>query len=242
MSGISSGRSSKRNLVDQEEDISSPSWVADPMSMDWTDEKHRLFLSSMEATFVKQLYKHKTRPVGLLHWNARIKDLSGSESSRKFNGNNHVCDSQKINVERARPQLDIVHESHVLLENQWIRHFRSAGDPRANLQENVVHSSEAIHSGGGKTAPFGVSNSPNKLPTCHCREDSLDDHAGIFLMELGMSHPNPFPFHEVEAFTLTVPCFELLKSIDPHVVQWNQPFIHPLTGGGGCINVEEGQG
>ncbi|AQL09196.1 hypothetical protein Zm00014a_017914 [Zea mays] len=36
--------------------------VLDTMSAGWTDERHRLYISSMEASFVDQLYNHGSRP------------------------------------------------------------------------------------------------------------------------------------------------------------------------------------
>lgn len=56
-------------FVDQEEESSLDVIGRDTMSVQWTDEKHSLYITSMEASFVEQLYNSKDS----FGWRARTK-------------------------------------------------------------------------------------------------------------------------------------------------------------------------
>ncbi|EXC41988.1 hypothetical protein L484_000661 [Morus notabilis] len=119
---------------------SSPSAAVEspePMSVEWTDEKHSLYLKSMEASFVNELYDS----MEFLRWYPQMKHLSHVKSSKHTNpratpSQFKVLRSgcwQKINFERGESQVVKTNEAHGsgLLANPWILHFRSA---RSNTQ------------------------------------------------------------------------------------------------------------
>lgn len=67
--------------------IQQDSLVTESTSTEWTDEKHSLYLKSMEASFVNQLYDS----MNFLGWNSQKEKLSGSKSSRQRHCN--ICTS-----------------------------------------------------------------------------------------------------------------------------------------------------
>lgn len=74
------------------------------MATKWTDEKHRLYLDSMEASFVKQLYNNEYGPINTLGSLSRAQvqtNSSASESSDvKSQPFGQVCwlDFQKVMI------------------------------------------------------------------------------------------------------------------------------------------------
>ncbi|GMI96735.1 cold regulated gene 27 [Hibiscus trionum] len=103
------------------------SLMTESISTEWTDEKHSLYLKSMEASFVNQLYDSMTS----LGWNSKDK-LPGSKSSRKT-----ICVSsgqfkvlrggcwKKINFERPGFQSNKRDGSRSFVASPWVQHFRS---------------------------------------------------------------------------------------------------------------------
>ncbi|ESR48002.1 Cold-regulated protein 27 [Citrus sinensis] len=101
-------------------------WSLDSRVTEWTDEKHSLYLKSMEASFVNQLYSA-----------ADIPARSDVTSSRKM----HCATSgqfkilrrgcwQKLYLERPEFQPNRTCNSHGLSANPWIRHFKSECKPK----------------------------------------------------------------------------------------------------------------
>ncbi|TKV93804.1 hypothetical protein SEVIR_9G253200v4 [Setaria viridis] len=95
--------------------------VRDLMSSGWTNERHSSYLSSMEASFVDQLYGHQNH---------------GIHANKKHLGNNGfkviqegVC--KNIRFERNQPCTRDAGMNY-LPENPWVRRFRprSAGVSR----------------------------------------------------------------------------------------------------------------
>ncbi|MCL7024537.1 hypothetical protein MKW94_018841 [Papaver nudicaule] len=163
----STGQNSE-DLVQNDRIVSQEIQMAEPLATEWTDEKHRLYLSSMEASFVKQLYNLDSYSTDLLRGRERNKlDLN---SSRRSNANSSSGQFkvlrggnwQKINFERAQPQLDIADETRALPKNQWIQHFGSGGKHRevssASLQDDCAPSSQA-HMREQKMVSCGVTTS-----------------------------------------------------------------------------------
>ncbi|KAF8405020.1 hypothetical protein HHK36_009916 [Tetracentron sinense] len=165
--------------------------VAEPMSTEWTDEKHSLYLNFMEASFVNQLYCS----MDLLGWWSQ-ENPPDANTSRPSNANTRISSGkfkvlregcgQKINFERTQPPLDIADESQVLVENPWIRHFRSGGKCQngtsPNLQEYGSIPSETIQLRVKKTLACGLATSSKQLPVCHshlCRQDSVGSNTGL---------------------------------------------------------------
>ncbi|KAK8683867.1 hypothetical protein V6N13_039913 [Hibiscus sabdariffa] len=123
--------------------------IKESTSTEWTDEKHSLYLKSMEASFVNQLYGSMSS----LGWNSKEK-LPGSKSSRK----SHCVSSgqfkvlrggcwKKINFERPGFQLNKRDGSHSFVANPWIQHFRSGSSScgvlaSRSLQDHASSSKE----------------------------------------------------------------------------------------------------
>lgn len=189
-SGLTGGDST--DSVDQEETSSLDSPVTEPMSMEWTDEKHSLYLKSMEASFVDQLYNS----FGLLGWHSQKENPSDSKPSlqmlcktRNSSGQFKVLRGgfwQKINFERARKQMVKADGSHVLLANPWIQHFRSVcRDETVVLpapQENGSSTRKAVPSRGKKASPCGLATTSKQFPMYHChlrQRDSLSTNTEV---------------------------------------------------------------
>ncbi|XP_039070028.1 cold-regulated protein 28-like [Hibiscus syriacus] len=94
----------------------------------WTDGKHRLYLKSMETSFVNQFYDS----VNLLGSNTQKEKLPRPESSRQ----KHCTSSgqfkvlrdgcwKKVDFQRPGVQLQKTNDSHSLVASPWIQHFRS---------------------------------------------------------------------------------------------------------------------
>ncbi|PIA56467.1 hypothetical protein AQUCO_00700655v1 [Aquilegia coerulea] len=77
------------NYIQQQEvEISSPDiQMEESMPIEWTNEKHSLYLNSMEASFVKQLYNHEYNAMDVLNWRSRRKNQQDTSSSGHSNAN-----------------------------------------------------------------------------------------------------------------------------------------------------------
>ncbi|XP_010269865.1 PREDICTED: uncharacterized protein LOC104606390 isoform X2 [Nelumbo nucifera] len=152
--------------------------VIEPMLTQWTDEKHRLYLNFMEALFVKDLYNHKYDSMDTLGLHPQKENPSDHNTSLYSSANtptgqfNVLRDGswQKLNFERAQPQSGNAGKSHVLLENSWIQHFRSAGKSpevvSATPKENSSLHSHTFHLRGKKAASSGEATSSKQLSPC----------------------------------------------------------------------------
>ncbi|KAJ9567057.1 hypothetical protein OSB04_003023 [Centaurea solstitialis] len=115
------------DFVEQEESsiMESPKGA----SSEWTDEKHSLYLKSMEASFVDQLYNSfNTR-------NLQTQNQCSSESlsSRSIHASTRYPSGQfkvqqhglwsRIDFERENVVLRETETPHISSGNQWIQHF-----------------------------------------------------------------------------------------------------------------------
>ncbi|KAI3686813.1 hypothetical protein L1987_80502 [Smallanthus sonchifolius] len=95
-------------------------------STEWTDEKHSLYLKSMEASFVDQLYDS----LDMRNWQTENECSSDSMSSRKIHGSNH-CQFKvlqhgfwsRIDYRRESVVRIDVNRPSVSSSNPWIQHF-----------------------------------------------------------------------------------------------------------------------
>lgn len=127
-SGTSSGTS---NEFPHREPMSTELPGTDSSNTEWTDEKHSLYLKSMEATFVDQLYDS----MELLGWHLEKANFLDPQTRQM---NKHACSPsgqfevlrdgcwKKINFERPDLQVVKADGSRDILRNQWIQHFRPA--------------------------------------------------------------------------------------------------------------------
>ncbi|XP_062176554.1 cold-regulated protein 27 isoform X2 [Alnus glutinosa] len=133
---------------------------------EWTDQKHSLYLDSLEASFVTELQR-SMRLRGLCSQDNVRGTYSPEEprtktrkSSDEFMVLRDGC-WQKINFERKDNLLDSTADSHVVLGSPWIRHFTSSGKQRTErslyVQEDGVLFHEGTHLKGNLTSASGSS-------------------------------------------------------------------------------------
>ncbi|KAL0325590.1 UNVERIFIED_CONTAM: Cold-regulated protein 27 [Sesamum radiatum] len=122
----SSGAAARRSV---EQEQTSTFMATESEAIEWTDEKHCLFLKSMESTFVNQLYKS----IDLFGWHSHKNCPSGSKlskhkltsiraSSGQFKVLRDGCWS-KIDFKRDEPKVDQEEESKLSLANPWIHRY-----------------------------------------------------------------------------------------------------------------------
>lgn len=117
-----------RNLVEQEE--SSKSVEMEVMAAEWTDEKHGLFLKSMESTFVNQLYR-SIEMFGLQSHKSsasRSKSLKEKQTSTRSSGQFKVLRDgfwSKVDFQRDESEHNQGEECKVPLSNPWIQRYRN---------------------------------------------------------------------------------------------------------------------
>ncbi|XP_011017197.1 PREDICTED: uncharacterized protein LOC105120623 [Populus euphratica] len=125
--------------------------MIESMSSEWTDEKHNLYLKSMEASFVNQL----NNSIGLLGWRSRkgrsVPNLSGEVncSTCRPSGQFKVHQRggwQKINFRRPESQLSSAKDSRGFLTSPWIQQFTPARKPDGAT--SPAHQEGAIQSRG----------------------------------------------------------------------------------------------
>ncbi|XP_048637453.1 cold-regulated protein 27 isoform X4 [Brassica napus] len=111
---------------------------------EWTDEKHSLYLKSMEASFVDQLYNS----LGALGSKIINKDTVGP--STRFGDGGKPSEEQKMNVRQPEYRLNGRHGrgSHEFLRSPWIKHYKPSPktltDRGSSELENQVVSSKGI--------------------------------------------------------------------------------------------------
>jgi len=156
------------------------------ISSDWTDEKHSLYLKSMEASFVDELYNS----FDLLGWRSQREHssdqiFSGKKhaSSRSSSGQFKVLQSGcwgNIKFERHESQLEKAEGSGLILADPWIQHFRSSRRKHfvssSTLQEKTAFGSLAVHV-SGKMALTSTALAANleRPPASHSRLCHYDD-------------------------------------------------------------------
>ncbi|XP_028798595.1 uncharacterized protein LOC114754033 isoform X1 [Neltuma alba] len=112
-------------------------------STKWTDHQHRLYLNSLEASFVNELQQS----IQLFGWSLRNNSKEALKSKTLQNSQNmtkqfpvlHDCCWKKICVERNEPMLESTADSHVL-----------AGSPSRHApvaRECVMRGSDVYDSG-----------------------------------------------------------------------------------------------
>ncbi|KAE8704156.1 Cold regulated protein 27, putative isoform 4 [Hibiscus syriacus] len=97
-------------------------------SKEWTDEKHNLYLKSIEASFVDQLYVSK----GFLRYKSQTDKFPGSRlthctTSGQFKVLRGGC-WKKINFETPGFRQNKRDLSSCFMASPWIQHFRSGSD------------------------------------------------------------------------------------------------------------------
>lgn len=140
----------------------------DSSNTEWTDEKHSLYLKSMETTFVDQLYDS----MELLGWHlekanfldpqTRQMNKHPSSPSGQFKVLRDGC-WKKVDFERPHLQVEKADDgSRDLLKSRWIQHFRPASRI-ARLGSHKVGSSGK----GKKALTYASAGNPEQFHACH---------------------------------------------------------------------------
>lgn len=161
------------------------------MSKEWTDEKHSLYLKSMEASFVNDLYNS----MDLLGWRSQKDSWSNSNSSFNMHATSSSAgqykvqrDScwNKINFRKNESQLHEADECCVLLANPWIRHFRSSCQHHIVtspiLQRNDELENQTVPSKGKEVISHGLAGTSQQFNEFHrhfCCQDSVGSNAEV---------------------------------------------------------------
>ncbi|KAF8030544.1 hypothetical protein BT93_E2851 [Corymbia citriodora subsp. variegata] len=144
-SGMSSGTS---NEFPHREPVIPELLGTDSSNTEWTDEKHSLYLKSMETTFVDQLYDS----MELLGWHLEKANFLDPQTRQM---NKHPS-SPSGQVEKADDG------SRDLLKSRWIQHFRPASRI-ARLGSHKVGSSGK----GKKALTYASAGNPEQFHACH---------------------------------------------------------------------------
>ncbi|XP_042015261.1 cold-regulated protein 27-like [Salvia splendens] len=126
---MDSSEFSSRNSVEQEE--TSKFGEREVMAPEWTDEKHCLFLKSMESTFVNQLYK-SINMFGLQSHTSsasRSKPLKQKQTCTRTSGQFKVLRDgswSKVDFQKDESEHDQGEEYKVPLSNPWIQRYRNS--------------------------------------------------------------------------------------------------------------------
>ncbi|XP_042046880.1 cold-regulated protein 27-like isoform X2 [Salvia splendens] len=118
-----------RNSVEQEE--TSKLVERELVAQEWTDEKHCLFLKSMESTFVNQLYK-SIEMFGLQSYTSsslRSKPLKQKQTSTRTTGQFKVHRDgfwSKVDFQKDESEHDQREEGKVPFSSPWIQRYRNS--------------------------------------------------------------------------------------------------------------------
>ncbi|MCE3049264.1 hypothetical protein HAX54_044484 [Datura stramonium] len=130
-----------------------------PKSMEWTDEKHSMYLKSMEASFVNHLYGS----LDVIDWHSQKDGLSRPKSSRQ----KHVNPSgqykvfqdgcwTKIDFKKDEPQLNRTNVTGAVLASPWIKHYKSAGTHQARVKSDLQGNTTLMKQNQSPASDFGL--------------------------------------------------------------------------------------
>ncbi|KAE9588418.1 hypothetical protein Lal_00003363 [Lupinus albus] len=108
---------------------------------EWTNEKHSMYLKSIEATFINQLYDSKhTQPSFSLKGTSKVH----ANTSGQFKVLHGGC-WKRIKFERENPEMIRTNQRHDLTKNPWIQHYRSSNkQPAPSLLESVTSTTQFV--------------------------------------------------------------------------------------------------
>ncbi|XP_050214966.1 cold-regulated protein 27 [Mercurialis annua] len=164
--------------ADSVESAQHDSQITESLSTEWTDEKHRLYLKSMEASFVNQLYNSmdlldlrlkKEMPEQQVHPNT----CTPSGQFKVLRGGSW----QNVNFQKPESQVNVD-----ILGSPWIQHFRSARKPHVTVQERGTLHKRATNSSGKKAVSSGIETCSNHSYTCcrnSCQTGAVDSTAEV---------------------------------------------------------------
>ncbi|KAJ1436755.1 hypothetical protein SESBI_04062 [Sesbania bispinosa] len=94
---------------------------------EWTDEKHSMYIKSIEASFVNQLYDSKQ---GRASFSSKGTSYDPATTSGQFKVH-RSGGWQKINFQSENPQTSRSSRCVDLKANPWIQHYRSSSKQRS---------------------------------------------------------------------------------------------------------------
>ncbi|CAL0323785.1 unnamed protein product [Lupinus luteus] len=111
---------------------------------EWTNEKHSMYLKSIEASFINQLYDSKhTQPSFSLKGTSKVP----ANTSGQFKVLHGGC-WKRIKFERENPQMSRTNQSHDLTKNPWIQHYRSSSKQPSvaapSLLESITSTTQVV--------------------------------------------------------------------------------------------------
>ncbi|KAG7022450.1 hypothetical protein SDJN02_16181, partial [Cucurbita argyrosperma subsp. argyrosperma] len=143
----------------------------DAVQTHWTDEKHRSYLGSLEASFVQELHQYR-----------RLQALSSKQKMRCRPSMPHISSSelmvlqdaswQKANIGRNDPLLERIADSPAILDDVWINRFPSAGKPCTSETPDLLEESGSFSDGRhlrNTKNSYQSARSSQQIPPC-CRE------------------------------------------------------------------------
>ncbi|XP_031497705.1 cold-regulated protein 27-like isoform X1 [Nymphaea colorata] len=114
------------------------SMAADSAGTEWTDEKHKSYLNSMEASFVRQLYDQECFSGHPLNWLSKKRKLLNQRPTQSTIGSSPFSQFkvlqegcwQKINFDDTSARSDAAKDKWQLFANPWIQHFATASSSK----------------------------------------------------------------------------------------------------------------
>lgn len=191
--GLMEGRDLKqpdRSSPPKSVDIRNPrSGVVDSLSNEWTNEKHNLYLSSIEATFVNQLYGREHLSSNLRGWLSRTQKKTNSSQSnpnKQQSGQFKVLREgcwEDFKFERAKSRAVVENESRHLLANPWVQHFKPPSVGKHPQTSVDVDNNDFSRRSINLNCPTDVKRTAAKqLPVCYplrFHQDSVSSRAEV---------------------------------------------------------------
>ncbi|KAL9672262.1 hypothetical protein QQ045_028512 [Rhodiola kirilowii] len=162
------------------------------MPTEWTNEKHCLYLKTMEASFVNELHFS----MGLL------KDPAQKHASKKDPSDQYKTlrdgSCKSISLNKCRDKSKAATEAHALMASPWIRHFRRNGkhhEVEASISQDIDENVDQDTRSEKKATLGSDNNSRQLVATSLSRQDSVGSNTE-------MSDQN---FVDNEEFMITSP-------------------------------------
>lgn len=147
--------------------------VVDSLSNGWTDEKHNLYLNSIEATFVKQLYGREHVSSNLSRWFSKSQK---KPNPSQLNPNNQKPGQFKVMSQGCWENLkfegtksrEAIEESCYILANPWLQHLKLVSiGKRAQTSANMDNN-DFLNPLINLSSQMEVKKTSSKqLPVCH---------------------------------------------------------------------------
>lgn len=168
-------RSDPAYFMEEDEISSMDLYGKEPMSSEWTDEKHSMYLKSMEASFVDQLYNSMC----LSGWRTQKKHHPHMRSSK--DAQSHTPDQykvyrdgcwQRLKFDKGEPPPGEAEEPDSLQQNPWIQHFRAGVRQDQTVQGNSSFGGQNVGYGGRMLLTCGLAETAEHSPVYQGHQNS----------------------------------------------------------------------